>query len=143
MTFLCREKTKTHMTDRLRKLLEKLGRINLKLNKDKCKIGLSEISYMGHVLSKDGLKPDKEKVRAILEMLEPQDKSAVLRFLGMLQYLAKFIPNLSEGCWKEKQQDSFYDVSQLVCGCQLRRSRSCDSSGGTASIVRFKSTDRQ
>lgn len=87
-------------------------------------------------------------MRAILEMLEPQDKSAVLRFLGMLQYLAKFIPNLSEGCWKEKhweseQQDSFYDVSQLVCGCQLRRSRSCDSSGGTASIVRFKSTDRQ
>lgn len=36
---------------RLRKLLEKPRRINLKLNKDKCKIGLSEISYMGHVLS--------------------------------------------------------------------------------------------
>lgn len=81
---------------RLRKLLEKLRRINLKLNEDKCKIGLSEISYIGHVLSKDGLKPDKEKVRAILEMPEPQDKSAVQRFLGMLQYLAKFIPNLSE-----------------------------------------------
>jgi len=81
---------------RLRKLLEKLRSINLKLNKNKCKIGLSEISYIGHVLSKDGLKPDSEKVRAILEMPEPQDKLVLQRFLGMLQYLAKFIPNLSE-----------------------------------------------
>ncbi|XDV38013.1 hypothetical protein PO909_007505 [Leuciscus waleckii] len=113
---------------RLRKLLEKLRSINLKLNRNKCKIGLSEISYIGHILSKDGLKPDNEKVRAILEMPEPQDKSALQRFLGMLQYLEKFIPNLSEVTaplrklleeetlwhWESIQQDSFNRLKVLV-----------------------------
>ncbi|XP_056135369.1 G2/mitotic-specific cyclin-B2-like [Lampris incognitus] len=68
----------------------------MKLNRDKCKIGLSEISYIGHVLSKDGLKPDMGKVRAIQEIPEPQDKTELQRIMGMVQYLAKFIPNLAE-----------------------------------------------
>lgn len=60
----------------------------LKLNGDKCEVG-----YIGHVLSKDGLKPDLDKVQAIQEMSEPKDKAALQRC--MVQYLTQFIPNLS------------------------------------------------
>jgi len=51
---------------------------------------------MGHVLSPDGLKPDAEKVKAVREMLVPSDKQGVQRFLGMMNYLQKFAPKLSE-----------------------------------------------
>ncbi|XP_057191716.1 uncharacterized protein K02A2.6-like isoform X1 [Triplophysa rosa] len=81
---------------RLRRLLERVRSINLKLNREKCKIRMDEIKYIGHVLSGEGLKPDPDKIKAIVEMYEPQDKSALMRFLGVVQYLAKFIPNLSE-----------------------------------------------
>ena len=51
---------------------------------------------MGHVLSADGLKPDVEKVKAVREMPVPSDKQCVQRFLGMMNYLQKFVPKLSE-----------------------------------------------
>ena len=51
--------------ERLIKLLERLRAIGLQLNKDKCKIGLTEIPYIGHLLSEQGVKPDPSKVDAI------------------------------------------------------------------------------
>lgn len=81
---------------RLRQLLDRTRSINLKLNKDKCKIGMTEIQYIGHTLSAEGLKPDQEKVRTIMDMPKPHDKAALMRFLGMVQYLSKFILNLSD-----------------------------------------------
>ena len=44
----------------------------------------------------EGVKPDKEKVQTILMMPEPSTKQELQRFIGMIQYLAKFIPDLSE-----------------------------------------------
>ncbi|PFX12592.1 Transposon Tf2-9 polyprotein [Stylophora pistillata] len=43
-----------------------------------------------------GLRPDPEKIQAILQMPEPKDVTALKRFLGMVTYLAKFMPHLSE-----------------------------------------------
>lgn len=79
----------------LEMLLVRLRSSNLKLNKDKVKLCLPEVKYYGHVLTKDGVKPDKEKVSAILNMPAPEDKAGVLRFLGMITYLSKFLPKLS------------------------------------------------
>ena len=77
---------------RLRKVSERARLRNLRLNKDKCHIKKHKISYVGHVLSKDGIKPDPKKTEAITEMSAPKNKEEVQRFLGMLTYLAKFIP---------------------------------------------------
>lgn len=81
---------------RPRQLLDRIRSINLKLNKDKCKIAMTEIQYIGHILSAEGLKPDQEKVRAIMDMPQLHDKATLMRFLGMVQYLSKFIPNISD-----------------------------------------------
>ena len=80
----------------LRKVIEKATEYNLKLNMDKCSIRQTSVTYVGHLLTADGLKPDPNKVRALLEMSTPTDKEAVRRFLGFVTYLSKFIPNLSE-----------------------------------------------
>uniref|UniRef100_A0A3P9J671 ribonuclease H n=1 Tax=Oryzias latipes TaxID=8090 RepID=A0A3P9J671_ORYLA len=112
---------------RLRQLLDRIRKINLKLNKSKCKIRMTEITYIGHVLSEQGLKPDPEKVQAIQNMPAPEDKAALQRFTGLLQYLSKFIPNLSdisaplrklegnvEWHWETEQQQSFEKLKTLV-----------------------------
>ena len=60
--------------ERLIKLLERLRAIGLQSNKDKCKIGLTEIPYIGHLLSEQGVKPDPSKVDAIINMSGPTNK---------------------------------------------------------------------
>ena len=88
--------TETEHDERLRKVLERTRQRNLKLNKEKSQIKLSEIHYIGHILNKEGLKPDPEKVKAICMMKSPENKEELQRFLGMVTYLGKFIPSLSQ-----------------------------------------------
>ena len=77
-------------------LLERCRQKHITLNKDKLKFKLHELSYVGHVISAEGLKPDPAKVEAILDMPSPSDKQGVRRFMGMVNYLQKFAPGLSE-----------------------------------------------
>ena len=53
----------------------------------KCKIKQEEVPNVGHVLSKDGLKPDPEKIRAVKEMKPPGNSKELKTFLGFIQYL--------------------------------------------------------
>lgn len=80
----------------LKQLLEKCRKKNLKMNKDKMRLGLSEVPFIGHLLTADGVKLDPRKHDAINNMPKPSDAKGVLRFLGMVQYLAKFLPQLSD-----------------------------------------------
>ena len=66
------------------------------LNKEKCHFRFNEIPFMGDVLSSDGLKPDPSKVEAVQNVAPPQDKAAVERLRRTVNYLSKFIPNLSD-----------------------------------------------
>jgi hypothetical protein len=50
---------------------------------------------MGNIVSESGLKPDSEKVRAILDMPLPKSKEELRRFLGMVNFFSKFIPGQS------------------------------------------------
>lgn len=80
----------------LRKVLDRAREVNLRLNLLKCRLRLDEVSYVGHVFTKDGLRADPSKTTAISEMAVPPDVPALQRFLGMVNYLGKFIPNFSE-----------------------------------------------
>ena len=54
----------------------------------------TEITYLRHILSGDGIRADPKKISAIRDMPAPCDKE-VQRFLGMITYLGKFLPNLA------------------------------------------------
>ena len=77
-------------------MLQRSREKGIKLNKEKCKFGLTEVSFFGHVLSKDGLKADKKKVEAIKNMPSPTNKGELESVLGMLNYLSAFAPMLSD-----------------------------------------------
>ena len=73
-----------------------MHRKNIRLNKEKCKFNKSEVKYMGHIITSDGLKPDPSKIEAILNLQPPTDKTGIQQFLDMITYLGKFVPNLSK-----------------------------------------------
>ncbi|KAI4879139.1 hypothetical protein NFI96_009334 [Prochilodus magdalenae] len=81
---------------RLHQVLDRIRAVGLKLNPDKCRFSVSEVSYVGHLLTDKGIKPDPAKTEAVHLMPPPQDVQALQRFLGMTNYLSKFIPNYSD-----------------------------------------------
>ena len=114
-----------------RKLLQVLNRarqINFKFNVNKLEIGASEVTYAGHLITSEGVKPDPEKVAAIVNMPDPLDKDKLRSFLGMCNYLIKFIPHLShetaplrnlmkkdvEFIWDTPQINAFKKIKQLI-----------------------------
>ncbi|KAL0161181.1 hypothetical protein M9458_044906, partial [Cirrhinus mrigala] len=69
----------------LRAMLQRTRERGLKLNPDKCRVGIQEVSYFGHRLSGEGISPDPQKSKPELETI-----------LGMVNYLARFTPHLSQ-----------------------------------------------
>ena len=55
---------------------------------------MSEIKFLGHIVSAGGLKADPDKVAAIVQMGRPTDKEAIERLRGTVAYLARFVPRL-------------------------------------------------
>lgn len=116
--------------DNLEKVLARARQVNLRLNPQKCKFRLKEVSYVGHIFSSDGLHADPSKIKAITEMPVPANATALMRFLGMVNYMGKFIPNLSDisaplrqlthkdtkWCWLQQHQDCFNTLKNcLTC----------------------------
>ena len=66
------------------------------LNDEKLKLRQSEVLFIGHIMTDKGLRVDPAKFRAFVEMPTPTDKAVVQRHLGVAQYLAKFLPHLSD-----------------------------------------------
>jgi len=80
---------------RLVKVMERVRAHDLKLNQKKCQFGVTEITFLGDKLSAKGVEPHPAKVQALLDMPPPSDKKGILRALGMVNFLGKFLPNLS------------------------------------------------
>lgn len=81
---------------RLHALLKKLEQAGVTLNADKCELSRSEVAFLGHVITTSGISPDPEKTEAIRDMKEPTNVSELRSFLGMVNQVGKFIPQLSE-----------------------------------------------
>jgi hypothetical protein len=116
-------------------LLERCQERGVKLNKGKLRLRESKVTYMGYVLTGNGLKPDPNKVEAILQMTRPQDVEGVRRLLGMINYLSRFMPNLSDMVepmrqltrpdiqweWSSRQELSFQNVKQAIATAPVLR----------------------
>ena len=84
--------------------------------------------YLGRLISGDGLKPDPEKIVAIMKMQKPTDIKSMQRFIEFVNYVAKFLANLSAICeplrkssckdaswtWNSGQEAAFKKKKQLV-----------------------------
>ena len=112
----------------LEQVLQKCIELNITLNKDKCVFKLPEVGYLGHITACEGVKPVPEKTRAIRDMPAPTDRKGVERLLGTINYLPKFLPNMSfitepirkllkkdvEFMWMEPQERAFSHIVDIL-----------------------------
>ena len=80
----------------LERFLQRCRQKGIKLNELKLKLKCTEFPYPGHLCTKEGLKPDPDKINAVQEMPRPDNIKAVRGFSGFVNYLAKFMLKLSE-----------------------------------------------
>lgn len=95
--------TKAELDIITNKVIKRIKDAGLTLNKDKCEFGVPKIKFLGHLLSAQGVEIDPEKVTAINQLKDPENKAELQRLLGMVTYLAKFIPKLSEMTYPLRQ----------------------------------------
>ena len=77
---------------KLEMFLKQCQKKQICLNKDNFRLKLGSVAFMGHLLTDEGIKPDTKKITAIHLMQKPTDVAGVRRMLGMVTYLAKFMP---------------------------------------------------
>lgn len=77
-------------------VLDRLSEYNVKVKFEKCKFFESSVLYLGHEISAEGIRPNNEKVKAIILAPVPQNVTQVKSFVGLINYYGRFIPNLSK-----------------------------------------------
>ena len=120
---------------RLRQVMDRIRAVNLRLNPEKCRFRVTEVAYVGHLLSDQGVRPVPANTAAFRLIPPPEDKNGLLRFLGMTNYLAKFVPDYSEAtaplrellrqdvdwCWLELHTAAFTKLKELIAGPPVLR----------------------
>lgn len=89
-------KTRAEHDDRLHEVMQRAVSNGVKFNKNKCVFGATEITFLGHTFNARGMKPDTSRVKAIVNLPKPSEKKELERFLGVTNYLSRFIPRYSE-----------------------------------------------
>ncbi|KAL3693229.1 hypothetical protein R1sor_006880 [Riccia sorocarpa] len=87
----CVYSSKADHFDHLKKVLEMLDQTNASLNPEKCIFGCEEGLLLGHIISKDGIAVDLEKVKKIMELPFPVTLTKLRQFLGIVGYYRRFI----------------------------------------------------
>ena len=80
----------------LREVFERLRRANMKLKPAKCKLLRPSLKWLGHVVSKDGIATDPEKICQVQEWPIPKDVGEVRSFMGLAVYYQKYVKDYSE-----------------------------------------------
>jgi len=79
------------MTKAMREIFERIRKFQLRLNGPKCVFGVTEIAYLGHILTRSGQKVDPSKIDAMVNFPKPTNQRETRQYLGLTQYYKKFI----------------------------------------------------
>lgn len=93
---LVASKNETDHKDHLRRLFQKLSNYGINIKASKCVFGVPEIEFLSHKINENGVQPSDLKVVAIREFPQPTSLKSIQRFLGMVNFYNRFIPNLAE-----------------------------------------------
>ncbi|XP_042965413.1 uncharacterized protein LOC122299304 [Carya illinoinensis] len=111
----------------LHQVLEVLNNHKLYANMSKCRFGLQEIDYLGHVISSEGVKADASKVASMLDWPAPTTLKSLRGFLGLTGYYRKFIKHYgliaapltqllkkNAFLWTEEAEKAFGELKKVV-----------------------------
>ena len=112
----------------LKLVLQKLREKKLYANLSKCAFWLKEVSFLGHIVSAEGIRVDRTKIEAVVNWKPPQNVIEVRSFLGLVGYYRRFVRGFSviassftkllkKGIkfeWTEKCQNSFEQLKGML-----------------------------
>ncbi|GFW34058.1 retrovirus-related Pol polyprotein from transposon 297 [Trichonephila clavipes] len=96
----------------LRTIFQRLSSYGLKLNISKCVFGVTELIFLGHLITPDGIKPLPDKIQAVLDYKQPETVGSLRKFLGLLNFYRRFLPKAA------KQQ---YLLSEFLKGSKGKK----------------------
>ena len=116
------------MISTLRKFFERIWLYKLRLNPKKCTFGVTSGKLLGFIVSQRGIEVDLDKIKAIVEMKPLRTKKEIRGFLGRIQYISKFIAQLTMTCepifrllkkevpivWNEQCQETFEKIKNYL-----------------------------
>ena len=76
-------------------MLETLRKEQLYAKLSKCEFWLNEVSFLGHIVSKEGIRVDPKKIEVIVEWKPPRNIIEVRSFLGLASYYKRFVKGFS------------------------------------------------
>ena len=117
----------------LTKVLERLRSAGLTLKPTKCKFAQLQVSYLGHVISEEGVQTDPAKLQAVKEFPVPTNVKALRSFLGLASYYRRFIPQFAriagplhtltrkdvEFIWTPACQEAFERLRKLLASAPV------------------------
>ena len=86
-------------SEHLQHIIEVLNRIreaNLRLKAEKCHFAATELQFLGHVVGKEGVKPDPEKIDKMVNYPEPNNLRELRGVLGLFSYYRRFIKDFAQ-----------------------------------------------
>jgi hypothetical protein len=120
--------------DHLRHLddvLQRIQRAGLTIHPLKCAIAKEEVKYLGHILGRGVIRPQKDKVQAVQECQRPKTQKDVRSFLGLVGWYRRFVPDFARRAapltdltrksgfakiqWGEEQERAFLDLKGALC----------------------------
>ncbi|CAO4370898.1 unnamed protein product [Caenorhabditis nigoni] len=117
-----------HLED-IAEVLEKIAEIGFKIKIEKCKFAQPEVTFLGLLVGRHGVKPNPTKVKSIQEFPVPKSPTGVRGFLGMTNYFRRFIKQYAEIAaplhdltkkdqkfiWKTVHQSAFEKLKEALC----------------------------
>jgi transposase InsO family protein len=117
----------------LRLVFERLRAANLHLKASKCNLFRSELHFLGHIVSGDGVRVDPAKVAAMREFRTPTDIHKLRRFLGMAGFYRRFVDGFGKIAkpltdltragvkfeWTQKCDDAFRELKDRLCSAPV------------------------
>ena len=130
-----RESHDTH----LRVVLEILRKEQLYAKLSKCEFWLTEVSFLGHIVSKEGIRVDPKKIEVVVEWKPPRNVTEVRSFLGLAGYYRRFVKGFSMIAapmtrllqknvkyeWSEKCQGSFEKLKAFLTEAPVLTQPTC------------------
>ena len=126
------ETFESHLTD-LQEIFDRFRSAGLKLNPQKCSFAQQDCVYLGHHISKDGIRPPPDRVTAIKQYPTPKNVQQLRRALGLFNWFRKFMPNFSSEAeplykllkrgvafvWTNEQDDAFNKLKTLLVESEI------------------------
>ena len=120
-------------------MLETLRKEQLYANLSKCEFWLNEVSFLGHIISKEGIQVDPKKIEVVVEWKPPRNVTEVRSFLGLASYYRRFVKGFSMittpmtrllqknvmYVWSEKCQRSFDKLKALLTEAPVLTQPTC------------------